>query len=261
MIAELIVIFVIVALVLLVVLKKRVGGGIAKSVGNIIDQAAHNADQALKDPIRDAECAIRRGHEKIKGYRSQLRDLNAKTNELRTELLAEQAEVDKYDGYAKQFVAAGDDASAEQALKEQERHEELVASAKEDIAANEATIKDLEANIRELEDLIERSESNLGRNRARLESAKLREELEDANSKDAAENDGLLADLKAVDTAVKHQEARATAAKQTNAASSAGVARSLDEKIRGLGGQATSTSSRLAALKAQQAAASDPSGK
>src|SRR4051795_8866675 len=105
---------------------------------NLFRRVDEDAANALSDPLRDGALAIEDAKKQIDAFTRQIHELMTNTGMLQSQLNNAQAEMNKYDGFARKAAAAGNREDVIEAVAGKQRIQGTVDTLTNNIAANKA---------------------------------------------------------------------------------------------------------------------------
>lgn len=225
-----------------------------KALGSWMRAKDEEAAKALADPVRDSRFAIDDSKKQIADFTGKIASLIAENKRLQRDATAAQAEVDKFQSIAQRAAGAGEEDDVRSALERQQASRERLTTLQSEIERNDGLLTQLRTQLNQARAKVAAAESNLARLGARLEGAKVREELGKASSAFNT-GDSPLAALDDLERQVEEKETEAEAWEEISTDPEAEKERSLEEKY-----SEGSTSDVDAEVAKLMAAAKKPSG-
>ncbi len=225
-----------------------------KALGGWMRAKDEEAAKALSDPVRDSRFAIEDSKKQIADFTAKIAGLIAENKRIERDAAAAQAEVDKFQSIAERAAGAGEEADVRTALERQQAGRDRVTTLQSEIERNDGLLTQLRGQLNQARAKVAAAESNLTRLNARLEGAKVREELGKASSAFNT-GDSPLAALDDLERQVEQKETEAEAWEEISTDPEAEKDRSLEEKYGD--GSASDVDDEVAKL---MAAAKKPSG-
>lgn len=168
-----------------------------------------SAADSMADPVRDAKFAIDDSRKLVSGFEGKVADLMGHDKRTRLDIDAAKAEAKKWGNVAKAAAAAANQADCATAVKKQMEANQKAEKLQHDFDATEATIVGLRHQLDAAKAKIEHAESNKEVLTARLEGARISEQLEKAST--ALDEGGPLAALDALERKTVECETHAQA--------------------------------------------------
>src|SRR3712207_5885328 len=105
---------------------------------NLFRSADASAANAISDPIRDGELAIRDAQKEVDQFLGQIHQLMTNTGVLDSQLRNARADLDKYDVISRRAAAAGNRDDVVAAVSAKQKAEQMVATLSKNVEANRA---------------------------------------------------------------------------------------------------------------------------
>lgn len=211
---------------------------------NLFRGADIKAADAISDPIRDGELAIRDAQKEVDQFLGQIHQLMTNTGVLDSQLRDARADLDKYDTIARRAAAAGnrDDVAAAVAAKQQA--EKTVATLTTNVEANRTLEKKLRQQLADARQKIATAEMNKARLSANLSGNKMRGNLAKASVEFSGKSKGLAA-LNQLEEANRKESAAADAWESLAGDAPEAKVASLEDKYGGASGTVDDEVERL----------------
>jgi phage shock protein A len=219
---------------------------------NLFRRVDEDAANALSDPLRDGALAIEDAKKQIDAFTRQIHELMTNTGMLQNQLNNAQAEMNKYDGFARKAAAAGNREDVVEAVAGKQRIQATLETLANNIAANKSLETKLRTQLADARSRIATAEMNKARLAANIGGNKLRGSLAQASVEFSGKNKGLAA-LDNLEKAAAKEDAAANAWQALAADSPEGRGELLDIKYGSVNAQVDDEVERL-----MNAAASKP---
>lgn len=167
------------------------------------------AADSLADPVRDAKFAIEDSEKLVGGFEGNIADLMAHNKRVSLDSKSAQEEAKKWEGIAKAAASEGNQADCATAVKKKFEATQRGEKLKHEYDVTEQTIAGLRQQLDSAKGKIEHAKSNKEVLTARLEGAKISEQLQKAST--AMDAGGPLAALDALERKTVECETHAQA--------------------------------------------------
>jgi phage shock protein A len=191
-----------------------------------VDEKVANA---LSDPIRDGNLAIKDAQKEVDQFLGQIHQLMSNTGVLESKLRDARADADKYDLISRRAAAAGNREDVAAAVSAKQQAEKTVATLATNVEANRALEKKLRDQLADARQKIATAEMNKARLSANLSGNKLRGNLAKASVEFSGKSKGLAA-LGQLEEADRQASAAADAWETLSLDTPAAKAASLEDK-------------------------------
>ena len=181
-----------------------------KSVGNWIRGKRDEAAQKLKDPILDGKFAIEDTEKQIAQFTQRIASLVAQNKRSERQAKEAEEEVAKWQTIAQKAIESGDEADARAALEKKMPAAQRLNTLKSELERNGALIKTLRAQLDNARAKVAKAKSDHTRLAARMEGAKIRQDLAKASNLFGS-GDSPLSQLDELARAVEEKETEAEA--------------------------------------------------
>lgn len=211
---------------------------------NLFRSADSRAADALADPVRDGELAIRDAQKEVDQFLGQIHQLMTNTGILDTQLRNARADVDKYDIISRRAAAAGNRDDVAAAVAAKQKAEQLAATLTQNVEANRTLEKKLRQQLADARHKIAEAEMNKARLSANIAGNKLRGNLAKASVEFSGKSKGLAA-LNRLEEASNKESAAAEAWETLALDTPEAKAASLEDKYGGAAGSVDDEVERL----------------
>jgi phage shock protein A len=181
-----------------------------KSIGNWIRGKKDEAANKLKDPVRDGKFAIEDTEKQIAGFTQRVATLVAQNKRSQRQVKEAEEEVAKWQNIAQRAIEAGNEDDARTALEKKAQVSQRLTTMKSEIERNEKLITTLRQQLNNARARVAQAKSDHVRLSARLEGAKIRQDLANASSTFGS-GDSPLAQLDDLARSVEEKETEAEA--------------------------------------------------
>jgi phage shock protein A len=196
---------------------------------NLFRGADAKAAEALADPVRDGELAIRDAQKEVDQFLSQIHQLMTNTGVLESQLRDARADLDKYDLIARRAAAAGNRDDVAAAVQAKQQAEKTLTTLTTNVEANRALETKLRQQLNVARQKIATAEMNKARLAANIGGNKLRGNLAKASVEFSGKTKGLAA-LDKLEEASRKESAAADAWESLSQDTPAAQAASLEDK-------------------------------
>lgn len=217
--------------------------GLMTTLKNMFRASVDDADEALKDPVRDAKYAIKDSEAEVSKFTAAVTKAMAANEIMKKERDNAIAEAKKYDAFALKADEMGNETDAEAACERAALASARADSLSVQIEKNEASIRSNRRQVDAIRAKIAKAKNDQARLSANLEAAKSRQALASASSTFNTASNNPLAALDNLEKAVTAAEAEASAVEELGTEPGG----DLEAKY---GATATGGADRLAALRA-----------
>ncbi len=211
---------------------------------NLFRSADARAADALADPVRDGELAIRDAQKEVDQFLGQIHQLMTNTGLLETQLRNARADADKYDVISRRAAAASNREDVIAAVAAKQKAEQLVTTLTQNVEANRTLEKKLRQQLADARHRIASAEMNKARLSANLAGNKLRGNLAKASVEFSGKAKGLSA-LNRLEEASNKEFAAAEAWETLALDTPEAKAASLEDKYGGAAGTVDDEVERL----------------
>ncbi|MDB6153667.1 MAG: hypothetical protein JWL90_2120 [Chthoniobacteraceae bacterium] len=214
------------------------------ALSNVFRRIDEDAANALANPLRDGAIAIEDAQKQVDAFTRQIHELMTNTGTLQSQLNNAQAEVAKFDAFARRAAAAGNRDDVTEAVAAKQRAQATLDTLNKNITANKALEAKLRTQLADARSRIATAEMNKARLAANIGGNKLRGSLAQASVEFSGKNKGLAA-LDNLEKAAQKEEASANAWQELAADTPAGRVTSLEDKYGGTSGSVNDEVERL----------------
>jgi phage shock protein A len=225
-----------------------------KALGNWVRAKDEEAAKAMSDPVRDSRFAIDDSKKQIGEFTGKIASLIAENKRIGRDAASAEAEVDKFDEIARRAAASSEEDDVRSALERRQTAQERLTTLRSEVERNASLITQLRNQLNQARAKVAAAESNLTRLNARLEGAKVRQELAKASSAFNT-GDSPLAALDDLERQVDETETEAEAWEEISTDAGAEEGKALEEKYGS--GSSSDVDDEVAKM---MAAAKKPSG-
>jgi len=181
-----------------------------KSVGNWIRGKKDEAANKLKDPVRDGKFAIEDTEKQIAGFMQRVAALVAQNKRSQRQVIEAKEEVTKWQNIAQQAIGAGNEADARSSLEKKAQAATRLTTLTSEVERNDKLITTLRQQLNNARARVAQAKSDYSRLSARMEGAKIRQDLANASSTFGT-GDSPLAQLDDLSRSVEEKETEAEA--------------------------------------------------
>ncbi|MBT3269016.1 PspA/IM30 family protein [Candidatus Poribacteria bacterium] len=200
-----------------------------KALGNWLRSKDEDAAKAIGDPVRDGKFAIEDSKKQIAEFTQKIAKLVASNKRMERERTDAEAEARKFHVFAERAAADGAEEDVRTALEQRAQAEQRLTTLDSEIENTSQLIAQLRAQLNTSRAKVAGAESNLVRMSARMEGAKVRQELAKASSSFST-GDSPLAALDNLEREVETLETEAEAWEELSTDPAADAQKSLEDK-------------------------------
>ncbi len=200
-----------------------------KALGNWLRAKDEDAAKAIGDPVRDGKFAIEDSKKQIAEFTQKIAKLVASNKRMERERADTLAEAQKFQTFAERAAGDGNEDDVRTALEHRAEAEQRLGTLESEIENTSQLIAQLRGQLNNSRAKVAGAESNLVRMSARMEGAKVRQELAKASSSFDS-GDSPLAALDNLEREVETLETEAEAWEELSTDPAAEAQKSLEDK-------------------------------